>query len=258
MYLIIATLLIILVAVSAIPTSFNDKKTQKIYKVKIRDKDLLFNPLLSPLAKIYKKELGGKNATGATILEDGISAFIARAAFSRLATKTIEVQTYIYKNDKTSKILIHELKAAADRGVKVRILVDDHGMDSDISDMMMLDFHPNIEVKVFNTFKYRRKLTRFFQLLFDFKRLNSRMHNKLFIVDGIAVIIGGRNIADSYFYPQKAVNFSDTDVLFLGNIAKEALQSFNKYWKYHLSVPACVFPRRKILFRKSKIQQNTE
>ncbi|MBD5389380.1 phospholipase D family protein, partial [bacterium] len=105
--------------------------------------------------------------------------------------------------------------------------------------------HPNIEVKVFNTVPNRTKLLYYPQFLMDFNRLNSRMHNKLFIVDNVALITGGRNVGSNYFYPETASNFSDTDVLFLGDMTQYATRSFNEYWDYHLAIPAAAFPMGK-------------
>ncbi len=253
MGLYIAILLLILaLTVWIVPTSTNDKRALQ-YKVKYIEKCPSFDCMVTNLAKNYKDKLKNCKTSGAAVIENGLDAFILRSAFARLAEKSIDLQTYIFKDDNSSRLLINELRMAADRGVKVRILVDDNGVDSDTSDIMMLDLHPNIQVKIFNTFKYRKKFIRYFQFLFDFKRLNCRMHNKLFIVDGIAVILGGRNIADNYFYLEKSVNFSDTDVLFLGKIAVEALASFEDYWNYHLAIPAELFP---VFFRERQNERS--
>ena len=213
----------------AIPTSMKDGRLRN-YQPKITEQDFDYNPLNTPIAKVYKKELkNGTNTSGATLIDDGLSAFIIRAAFARMATKTIDVQTYIYSNDFSAHVLISELKNAADRGVKVRILIDDYGTNSDIADVIVLNQHPNIEVKIFNAVKHRSRLLYYPQILMDFNRLNSRMHNKLFIIDNVALITGGRNIGSNYFMPETAANFSDTDVLFIGEITHDATKSFNEY-----------------------------
>ena len=228
---------------TTIPTSMNDKRLAG-YTPKVTPQDFKYNPLNTPIAKVYKQELGDRTrVSGATLIDDGLSAFIMRAAFARMATKTIDLQTYIYCNDFSAHVLIRELKNAADRGVKVRILIDDYGTNSDIADVIVLNQHPNIEVKIFNAVKHRSRFLYYLQILMDFNRLNSRMHNKLFIVDNIALITGGRNIGSNYFMPETAANFSDTDVLFIGEITQSATESFNKYWNYELSVPAFVIPR---------------
>ena len=202
-----------------------------------------FDVCSSNIGSVYSKELkDNPDGSGAVLIENGVYALLHRVALARMAKYTIELQTYIYENDLVSRLLMRELKAAADRGVIVRIIVDDNGLDSDHSDIMTLDYHPNIEVKVFNPFKYRSRALRYPQYAVDLPRVNYRMHNKLYIVDGIATIIGGRNVAANYFDANAVMNFSDTDVLFIGKIAKDSLESFNKYWDYHKSVPARAFP----------------
>ena len=234
-----------LVGCTTIPTSTTDERLAN-YTPKVTATDFKYDPMQTPIAQCYANELAaGDDISGATLIEDGLSAFVIRAAFARMATKTIDLQTYIYSNDFSSKVLIGELKNAADRGVKVRILLDDYGTKSDIVDVMLLNQHPNIEVKVFNPVANRSRLLYYPQFLLDFNRLNSRMHNKLFIVDNIAYITGGRNVGSNYFYPETASNFSDTDVLFIGDMTKYATASFDEYWNYHLSIPASVFPKAK-------------
>ena len=240
---------------ASIPTSMHDKRLRH-YCPKITDNDFKYNPMTTPMAAEYKTEITkSKDTSGATLIEDGLSAFVVRAAFARMATKTIDLQTYIYSNDFSSRVLIGELKNAADRGVKVRILIDDYGTNSDIADVVLLNQHPNIEVKIFNAVKHRWRILYYPQILMDFNRLNSRMHNKLFIVDNIALITGGRNVGSNYFVPETSANFSDTDVLFLGEITHGAADSFNKYWTHHLAVPAYVIPKAKSKCAMKKLEQ---
>ncbi len=234
-----------LMGCTTVPTTTNDARLNG-YTPKVTANDFNYDPYKTPIAQYYATDLEQDNETsGATLIDDGLSAFIIRSAFARMATKTIDLQTYIYSNDFTSKVLIGELKNAADRGVKIRILLDDYGTKSDIVDVTLLNQHPNIEVKIFNTVANRSKLLYYPQFLTDFNRLNSRMHNKLFIVDNIAYITGGRNVGSNYFYPETASNFSDTDVLFLGDMTRYATMSFNEYWNHHLAIPASVFPKAK-------------
>jgi len=241
-----------------IPTSTHDSKLAQ-YMPKITDADFNYDPFETPIAQNYINELRAtENTSGATIIKDGPAAFIIRAAFARMATKTIDLQTYIYSNDFSSRVLIGELKNAADRGVKVRILLDDYGTKTDFADVLVLNQHPNIEVKIFNAAKNRSRLFYYPQMLMDFNRLNSRMHNKLFIVDNIALVTGGRNVGRDYFFPETASNFSDTDVLFIGNIAQHATASFNEYWNYHLAIPASVFPKAKSKHAKQKLEYALE
>ena len=245
-----------LLGCTTVPTTTNDNRLNS-YAPKITSADFKYNPYETPIAQCYADELAtGQRTSGATLIEDGLSAFVIRSAFARMATKTIDLQTYIYSNDFSSKVLIGELKHAADRGVKIRILLDDYGTKSDIVDVTLLNQHPNIEVKIFNTVPVRSKLLYYPQILTDFNRLNSRMHNKLFIVDNIAYITGGRNVGSNYFYPETASNFSDTDVLFLGDMTKYATDSFNEYWNHHLSIPASVFPKAKSKKALKKLEKS--
>ena len=234
-----------LIGCTTVPTTIHDARLAD-YVPKVGDVDFNYDPYKTPIAQCYADEFGNdKTLSGATLIEDGLSAFVIRSAFARMATKTIDLQTYIYSNDFSSRVLIGELKRAADRGVKVRILLDDYGTKSDIVDVTLLNQHPNIEVKIFNTVPNRSKILYYPQFLMDFSRLNSRMHNKLFIVDNIAYITGGRNVGSNYFYPETASNFSDTDVLFIGDMTHYATDSFDEYWNHHLSIPASVFPKAK-------------
>ena len=235
---------IILVASSA-TVIYSTKNLPKDYKTRISSKIIIppYDTLKTPVSMVYEEELkNNPSQSGAMLIKSGKVSFLHRIALVRMARHSIELQTYIYENDVTSRILMHEMKLAADRGVKIRILVDDHGLSSDTSDIMLLNYHPNIQVKVFNPYKYRSKILKYPQFLFNISRLNYRMHNKLFIVDNSAVIIGGRNIASNYFDDSTQLNFSDTDVLFIGKLAQDALDSFNEYWNYHKSIPVDVFP----------------
>lgn len=202
-----------------------------------------FDPLQTSIAQPYKQILkANPQLTGAFLVSDGQDALLHRAYLTRMAQKSIILQTYIYKNDLSSRMLMHEVWLAAQRGVIVKMLIDDNGLDSDFSDIIALDSHPNIEVKIFNPYKNRSKILRAAEMMFDFNRINHRMHNKLFIVDDVALIIGGRNIADHYFDNNQQVNFVDTDAFFLGNVARKATQSFYEYWNFHRSVPASLLP----------------
>lgn len=203
-----------------------------------------YDSLTSPLALPYIDNLTQSSQSGAMLISDGSYALMHRASLAKMAKYSIEIQTYIYKNDITSRVLMHEIWQAANRGVKIKILIDDNGLDSDYSDVIALNNHPNIEVRVFNPYRNRIRFFRLPEMIFDFNRINRRMHNKLFIVDGIALIIGGRNIADSYFDNTLEVNFSDTDAFFLGNIAKEAQNNFIEYWEYHRAIPVEFLPSK--------------
>jgi phosphatidylserine/phosphatidylglycerophosphate/cardiolipin synthase-like enzyme len=200
------------------------------------------------LGSVHADRLAGDpQANAVTIVNPGNDALTHRIAMTRLSRHSIEMQTYIFKNDLSSMLLLHELMLAADRGVKVRILVDDVGLSPRSSELMLLGFHPNIEIRIFNPFRYRlsNPALRFSQFLFEFHRLNHRIHNKLFIADDTVVLVGGRNISKEYFDRDFDFNFLDADALFIGEMARDAISSFNEYWDFHMSIPSSLFPEHR-------------
>jgi putative cardiolipin synthase len=173
--------------------------------------------------------------SGFALLASGAHAFNARHDLTLLATRGIDIQYYIWEGDTSGKLLAAALLAAAERGVRIRVLIDDiHTKGRDFS-IAALDAHPNVEVRTFNPFA--RRDARNLNLLTDFSRLNHRMHNKVFIVDGAVAILGGRNIGDDYFGLNTVVNFRDLDVLGAGPVAAEASQSFDQYWNSESAFP---------------------
>jgi putative cardiolipin synthase len=166
--------------------------------------------------------------SGIYMLRDGREAFAARAVLVNAAQRSLDVQYYIWHKDITGVLLFNGLAAAADRGVRVRLLLDDNNTKGLDPTLAMLDAHPNIEVRLFNPFMLRG--FRPLGYLTDFSRLNRRMHNKSLTVDGHATIIGGRNIGDEYFGAAGEVLFSDLDVLAVGPVAADVEQDFDQYW----------------------------
>ncbi|WP_188857212.1 phospholipase D family protein [Marinobacterium nitratireducens] len=168
-------------------------------------------------------------------LHDPRDAFAARIELARRAERTLDVQYYIWHNDITGSLLAGELYAAAERGVRVRLLLDDTntvGLDHTLA---TLNGHPNIEVRLFNPFTTRR-----FRLLgfaTDFAHANRRMHNKSFTADNSATIIGGRNIGDEYFAATDDVQFADLDVLAIGPVVRDLSRDFDRYWDGQSSYP---------------------
>ena len=171
------------------------------------------------------------------LLDTGPLALLIRAVLADEACRSIDVQTYLYDDDETGIVLMDRLRAAAERGVKVRLLIDDNGLRTDECMPLLLDSLPNAEVRVFNPFRLRPRWTRPLQIPFEFRRLNHRMHNKLYVVDGVATIVGGRNIAGHYFEADEASNFTDIDALLLGPVARDAEACFERYWSSDLAVP---------------------
>lgn len=180
-----------------------------------------------------------KTRTGVYVLEDGSTSMIARAWLSEHAEKTIDVQYFIFSIDNVGLIACDYLVRAADRGVKVRIVVDDVMVDAGVHEILTLDSHENISIKIYNPGvnlgkNIFQKLTKFST---DFRGANQRMHNKTFTVDGKVVITGGRNIADEYFDYNHDYNFRDRDVLLLGKVVPAIQESFDTFWSDSLSVP---------------------
>lgn len=180
--------------------------------------------------------------SGIVALPDGHDAFAARALLADAAEDTLDVRYYIWHNDMSGTMLFAALRRAADRGVRVRLLLDDNNTAGLDDVLATLDAHTNIEVRLFNAFKLRR--WRLLEYLTDFRRLNRRMHNKSFTADGQATIIGGRNVGDEYFDAGQAPWFVDLDVLAIGPVVQEVSQDFERYWASASATPANrVLPR---------------
>ncbi len=180
-------------------------------------------------------QTGASGETGIYPMIDGIEALGARLKGATRAERSIDLQYYLIYGDTAGALLINELLNAADRGVRVRILVDDVLTKGYDREMVDLDAHPNIQIRVFNPFAVRG--LRSWNFLWDFNRVNRRMHNKSFIVDNEVAIIGGRNIADEYFAAREDVNFGDLDVITIGPVVNEISTMFDLYWNDRLAVP---------------------
>jgi cardiolipin synthase C len=176
--------------------------------------------------------------TGVYSLEEGDESMISRAWLCDAAEKTIDIQYFIFSTDNIGLIACDYLLRAADRGVKVRVIVDDVMVEADADDLLALDAHPNISIKIYNpNANIGKNLPqKLYTLTTDFKDFNQRMHNKTFIVDGQVVITGGRNIADEYFDYDHEYNFRDRDVLLVGKVTRDVQYSFNQFWESPLSV----------------------
>lgn len=180
-----------------------------------------------------------REKTGVYVLEDGDRAMIARAWLSDYAEHTIDVQYFIFSADNVGLIAADYLVRAADRGVRVRVLVDDLLVEADATELLALDGHPNLEIRIYNpgTNVGKHLPRKLFSTLTDFRGINQRMHNKTFTVDGRIVITGGRNIADEYFDYDHEYNFRDRDVLLLGGVATKVQTLFDQFWNDPLSHP---------------------
>lgn len=173
--------------------------------------------------------------SGYHLLVDGLDAFVARMVLADRAERSIDAQYYLLHKDVVGSLFIDRLYKAAERGVRVRLLVDDIGLEGRDFGAAVLDAHPNMEVRFFNPFS--RNVGRTSQYLSGFGKQTRRAHNKSFTVDNQATILGGRNIGDEYFEANTEFSFVDLDVLVFGPIAGEVSTSFDQYWNDELSYP---------------------
>ncbi len=168
-------------------------------------------------------------------LPDARDAFAARALLAQSAERTLDVQYYIWRSDLSGTLLFEALRSAADRGVRVRLLLDDNDTSGLDTLLASLASHSNIEVRLFNPFAIREP--RWIGYVTDFFRLNRRMHNKSFTADNQATIIGGRNVGDEYFGAIDGVVFVDLDVMAVGPVVAEVSKQFDRYWASGSSYP---------------------
>jgi len=173
--------------------------------------------------------------SGFVPLSSGLDAFVARAVLARNAQSSIDAQYYLFHNDTTGNLLLGDLIEAADRGVRVRLLVDDMAMPDGDLGALLLDQHPNLEVRVFNPFS--RKTIRTSQFATRFGSVTRRIHNKSFTADNQFTIVGGRNIGDEYFEANPELAFGDLDVLAVGPVVNRISASFDEYWNNALAYP---------------------
>lgn len=178
-----------------------------------------------------------ENQTGVYVLEDGSGSMIARAWLTEYAEKTIDIQYFIFSTDNIGLIACDYLVRAADRGVQIRVIVDDIMVDAEAEDIATFSSHENIQVKIYNPGVNLGKniMEKIGKLATDFRSANQRMHNKTFIVDNKVVITGGRNIADEYFDYDHEYNFRDRDILLLGKGTGQISNSFEEFWNSELS-----------------------
>lgn len=179
--------------------------------------------------------------SGFWLLGDGLDAFAARVLLAEAADRTIDVQYYLYHNDVTGRILTYRLLRAADRGVRVRLLLDDMTTKGIDTPLAALDTHPDIEVRIVNP--YANRGFRGLETLARFDAVTRRMHNKSFTVDNRMTVVGGRNIGDEYFGAHQNVNFGDLDVLAMGPVASEVGQQFDLYWNSDIAYPIASLAR---------------
>ncbi len=174
--------------------------------------------------------------SGVFLLGNGLDAFVGRAVLANLAERSIDVQYYMFHQDTVGQLLIDQLIKAADRGVRVRMLIDDiYGSDAD-EVWTALDAHPQMQVRLFNPFA--RGASKNLQWITRFRDVNYRMHSKSFTVDNQATIVGGRNIGNEYFDADPNLAFADLDLLIIGPVVPEVSEAFDQYWNSDWAYPA--------------------
>ena len=176
--------------------------------------------------------------SGFHLVSDGTEAYALRAFSARSATRSLDIQTYIWHADLTGKLLARQALMAADRGVRVRILADDLDARAKNAGLAALDAHPLIEVRLYNPMASRSgKLAMAGEFGTGFKRLNHRMHNKSWIADGRIALVGGRNLGNEYFGASDGKNFVDLDVLMAGPVVGEVAANFDRFWNSPSNYP---------------------
>jgi len=181
-----------------------------------------------------------KSESGFYPLRSGIDALAARLLLAERAERTIDTQYYLIKTDTSSLAFIDALLRAADRGVRVRLLLDDVFTTGYDAGMAALDSHPNFEIRIFNPFN-RGAAGKIWSGLTDLSRVNRRMHTKTFTVDNQVTILGGRNIADEYFGAREDAKFGDLDVVGIGSVANGVSNMFDSFWNHETALPVAAF-----------------
>ena len=173
--------------------------------------------------------------SGFGLLSHGRDAFIVRLALADLAERSLDMQYYVWDGDTTGRIIVDHVMKAANRGVRVRLLVDDPFYKASDSVKAALDAHPNVEIRLFNPLANRRWSV--FDFIVDFGRVNRRMHNKLMVADNAAAIVGGRNIGDIYYGVNTIANYRDLDVMAVGPVVRDLSGVFDRFWSSPSTVP---------------------
>ena len=197
-------------------------------------------PETTALGRSYAPALAGApGLSGFRLLVSGQEAFAARAALAESAQRALDLQYYIVQDDATATLLLDTAARAAERGVRVRVLVDDLSAVAREGRLAMLADHAGVEVRLFNPFAARGGLglPQVLEMLGDGRRLNRRMHNKAWIADGAVAVAGGRNLSDTYFDAAPGGGFADLDVLAAGPVVAQLSASFDRYWNSAWAVP---------------------
>jgi cardiolipin synthase C len=214
------------------------------------------SPKAVSVALVHPEEtrLGGKfdnaalahaGASAFRIISVGVDGFLMRAQLIDAAERTLDLQYFIFRGDETGRLLTDALLRAADRGVRVRVLVDDGDTVAGDEQITALDAHPNVQVRIFNPFAYRghSTLRRGLEFMLHASRLDYRMHNKLLVVDNAVALVGGRNIGNQYFQMDPESQFADDDVFAAGPIAVRLSATFDEFWNSRFAISAAALER---------------
>lgn len=177
--------------------------------------------------------------SGFRIIPVGTDGLLMRMQMINAAERTLDLQYFIFRGDETGRLLTDAVLRAADRGVRVRVLIDDGLTEAGDDQITALEAHSSVEIRMFNPFAYRGNtmLFRTIEFMFNASRLDYRMHNKLLVVDNAIALIGGRNIGDQYFQLDPESQFADDDVFAAGPITRQLSATFDEYWNSSLSIP---------------------
>ncbi|KAG1198619.1 hypothetical protein G6F35_012614 [Rhizopus arrhizus] len=200
------------------------------------------SPLRALAGRAFTESTPERPRHYATLLDEGEGALVARLNLLRSATRSIDLQTYIFDKDDSARLVIDELLAASRRGVKVRVLIDQLSAISNLQILGALSgAHQNFQLRVYNPTFGKARLNYFDyagSVLCCFRRFNQRMHNKLLVIDDAIGVVGGRNYQDDYYDWDREYNFRDRDVLIAGPEARAMAANFDAFWRAHRSVPA--------------------
>ncbi len=201
----------------------------------------LANPEDTHVGRQFEKAAREHNGnSGFRIIPVGADGFLIRMQMINSAISTLDLQYFIFRGDETGRLLTAAVLHAADRGVRVRVLIDDGDTVPGDDQISVLETHPSVELRIFNPFVYRGDsvLLRSIEFMFNASRLDYRMHNKLLVVDNAIALVGGRNIGDQYFQIAPESQFADDDVFAAGPVAQQFSATFDEYWNSALSIPS--------------------
>ena len=216
---------------SSVPSSTIDKEGSIVIR----------NVADTPLRQMTTALSSGRGITdsGFLLLDRGHNAVAWRLFLADTASKSIDAQYFLWKDDRVGRLFLQHMLDAAERGVRVRLVVDDSMTESDPLYLAKASAHPNVEIRLYKPFgpKHKNYVLRWVDFAADFKRLNRRMHNKLYIVDDSALIVGGRNIGEDYFEYAAPDIFRSRDLFSIGPVADEASDVFDMFWNSPWTVP---------------------